>query len=119
MTCLDPQYRIVVQCQNIVYVFNEHKIVQPKLRNLEILTNGNDHDKNGTQSDIIEEVTQVETVEIVLNESTIQPVTSEEINPMIGSNQIEIFKHTRVNIEPGLSSLRKIEYTHCKDYMYM
>ena len=27
MTCLDPKYRIVVQCQNIVYVLNEHKIV--------------------------------------------------------------------------------------------
>ena len=31
MTCLDPKYRIAVQCQNIVYVLNEHETVQQKL----------------------------------------------------------------------------------------
>ena len=30
ITCLDPQYRIVIQCQNIVYVLNEYGIIQPK-----------------------------------------------------------------------------------------
>ena len=59
MTCLDPKYRIVVQYQNIVFVLNEHEIVLPKLRNLEILTN--DHGKNETQSDMIKELIQVET----------------------------------------------------------
>ena len=44
MSCLDPKYRIVVQCQNTVYVFNEHEILQPKLRELEGLTNGHDYD---------------------------------------------------------------------------
>ena len=38
MTCLDPKYRIVIQCQNIVYVLNEHEIEQPKLRESERLT---------------------------------------------------------------------------------
>ena len=38
LACLDPQYRIVIQCQNIVYVLNGHEIVQPKLRVLKGLT---------------------------------------------------------------------------------
>ena len=67
---------------------NEHEIVQPKLRSLEMLTY--DHDKSEGQSDIVEELIQVETDEIVLNESTSQPVASEEINKMIESNQKEI-----------------------------
>ena len=85
----------------------------------EILTNGNDHDKNETQSDIIEELSQIETDNIVLNERTTQPITSEEINLVIESNQNEILKHTTVDIEPGPSSLRKVEWTPFKKYMYM
>ena len=50
LTCLDPQYGIV-QCQNIVYVLNEHEIVQPKLRMLKELTDGNDYNINDSQSD--------------------------------------------------------------------
>ena len=46
----------MVQCQNIVYVLNQHEIEQPELRVLEVLTEGNDHDKNDTQSNIIEEL---------------------------------------------------------------
>ena len=111
MSCLDPKYRIVVQCQNIVYVLNKHEIVQPKLRNLERLTNGNDHDKNETQSNIVEDLVQVETDEIVLNESTSQPFTSEEINQMIESNQNESLIQTKVEIEPSHSSVRKVECT--------
>ena len=34
ITCLDSKFTIVIQCQNIVYVLNEHKILQPKLRML-------------------------------------------------------------------------------------
>ena len=34
MTCLDPKYRFVIQCHNIVYVLNELETVQPKLRML-------------------------------------------------------------------------------------
>ena len=69
MTCLDAKYRIVVQCQNIVYVLNEHKIVHPKLKELERLTNGHDHDENETQSNIVKELVQVETDESLLNEA--------------------------------------------------
>ena len=41
LTCLDPQYRIMIQCQNIVFVLNGHEIVQPKLRVLKELTEMN------------------------------------------------------------------------------
>ena len=67
MTSLESQYRIVIQCQNIVYILNEHEIVQPKLRMLKRLTDGNDFDINDTQSDITEELIHVETDAIVLN----------------------------------------------------
>ena len=60
LTCLDPQYRIVIQCQNIVYVLNEHEIVQPKLRMLKELTDGNDYNVNDSQSDIFVELIHVE-----------------------------------------------------------
>ena len=81
MACLDARYRNVVQCQNIVCVLHENEMVQPKLRNVEMLTN--DYDKSDTQSDMGEELIQVETDGIVLNESTRKPVTLEEINQMI------------------------------------
>ena len=68
MTCLHTKYRTVIQCQNIISVLNEHEFEQPKLRVLERLTDRNDHDTNDTQSDTIEELIQVETDEIVLNE---------------------------------------------------
>ena len=61
MTFLDPKCRNVVQCQNIVYVLNKHEIEQSKLSVLERLTDGNDHNKNETQSNIIEELIQVKT----------------------------------------------------------
>ena len=32
MAALESKHRNVIQCQNIVYVSNEHVIVQPKLR---------------------------------------------------------------------------------------
>ena len=37
LTSLDPQYKIVIQCQNIVCVLNGHEIVQPKFRVLKEL----------------------------------------------------------------------------------
>ena len=67
-------------------------MVQPKLRNLEMLTN--ECDKNGTKSDMIEELIQIETDGVVLNESTSQPVTSKEINEMIESNWNKILNQT-------------------------
>ena len=92
-------------------------MIQSKLRNLEMLTN--DHNKNEKQSDMIEELTQVKTDGIMLNESNSQPVTSEEINQTVESSQNEILKQTEVEIEPSLGSLRKVEFTHSKNYMYM
>ena len=65
MTCLDPTYRIVVQCQNIVYVLNGHEFEQPNFRVLERLTGRNDYDTKDTQRYIIEESIQVGTDEIV------------------------------------------------------
>ena len=100
MTCLDAKDRFVIQCQNIVDVLNECEIVELKLRNLEMLTNA--HAKNETQSDMIGELIQVETDEIMLNENISQQVTSEKINQMIAK------------IEPSHGSLRKVECTHCK-----
>ena len=68
LTCLDPQYRIVIQCQTIVYVLNEHEIVQPKLRVLKELTNGNDYNINDPQSNITEELIHVESDAIMVKE---------------------------------------------------
>ena len=59
LTCLDPQYRIVIQCQNIVFVLNGHKIVQPKLRVLKALTDRTECNINDSQSTIIEELVHV------------------------------------------------------------
>ena len=56
LTCLDPQYRIVIQCQNIVYVLNGHEIVQPRLRVLKELTDRTDYNINDSQTDIVEEL---------------------------------------------------------------
>ena len=43
LTCLDTQYRIVIQCQNTVYVLYGHEIVQPKLRVFKELTDRNEY----------------------------------------------------------------------------
>ena len=79
-------------------MLNEHEIEQPKLRELERLTEGNDHDKNETQSNIIEELIEIETEENALNESTSHPVTSEELNETIESNQNEILKKQELKL---------------------
>ena len=82
MACLDPKYRIVIQCQSIGYVV--YGIVQPKLRVFKGLTDRNDYNINKTQSDIIEDLIQVKTDEIVLNESANQP---EKPNQILENNQ--------------------------------
>ena len=63
----------MIHCQDSVCVLNELQFEQPKLSMLERLTDRNGHDTNDTQSDITEQVIQVETDDIVLNESTSQP----------------------------------------------
>ena len=75
----------MMQCQNIVNVLNEYKMLQPKLGNLEMLTNENN--KSEPQRDIGEELIQVETDENVLSKSNNQPVTSGEINDMVDSTK--------------------------------
>ena len=98
MTCLDAKYTNVVQHQNIAYAWIEHEIVQLKLRNLEMLTT--DHDIRQPQSEKDEELTHIETGEIILNESNSQSGISEEINQMIEDNQNKILNQTEVKIEP-------------------
>ena len=46
----------------------------------------NDHGKNETENDVVEEMTQVETDQIVLNESTCKLVTKKKINQMVENN---------------------------------
>ena len=59
LTCLDPQYRIVIQCQHNVYVLNGHESVQPRLRVLKELTDRTECNINDSQSDIVEELIHV------------------------------------------------------------
>ena len=118
LTCLDPQYRIVIQCQNIVYVLNGHEIVQPKLRVLKELTDRTECNINDSQSDIVEELIRVQTDAIMLNEGACKSGQSDQIINN-SQNQNENMTQTEVQIESGPQSLRKIECTHCKNYIYM
>ena len=70
MTCLDPKYRIMVQCQKNVNVLNVYKELLPKLGNIEMLAN--EHDERETGNDVLEELLQVETKKTVLNDCTSQ-----------------------------------------------
>ena len=64
LACLDPQYRIVIQCQNIVYVLNEHENV----RVLKELADSTECNINDSHNDIIEELIHVQTDTTLLNE---------------------------------------------------
>ena len=55
LACLDSQYRIVTQCQNIVHVLNEHEKV------LKELTDSTECNINDSHNDIIEELIHVQT----------------------------------------------------------
>ena len=79
LTCLDPQCRIVIQCQNIVYVLNGHDIVQPKLRVLKELTGRTDYNINDSQSDIVKELIHVQTGAVMLNEGACKLGQSDQI----------------------------------------
>ena len=115
---LDPQYRIVIQCQNIVYVLNEHENVQPKVRVLKELTDSTECNINDSQNDIIEELIHVQSDAILLNECACKSEQSDQIFDN-GQNQNENVTQTEVQIESGPQSLRKIECTHCKNYIYI
>ena len=118
LTCLDPQYRIVIQCQNIVYVLNGHESVQPKLKVLKELTDRTECNINDSQSDIVEELIHVQTDAILLNEVACKSGQSDQIINN-DQNQNENMTQTEVQIESGPQSLRKIGCTHCKNYIYI
>ena len=114
LTCLDAKYQIVIQCQNIVYVLNGHgyEIVLPKLRILNELKDRTEYDINDSQSDIVEELIHVQTDAIMLTEGACKSGQSVQ-------NLNENITQTEVQIESGPQSLRKIECTHCKNYICM
>ena len=107
LACFDPQYRIVIQCQNIVYILNGHENVQPKLRVLEELTDTTECNINDSQSDIIEESIHVQTDAILLNKGACKSGQSDQIIDN-GQNQYENMTQTEVQIESGPQSLRKL-----------
>ena len=86
LACLDPQYRIVIQCQNIVYILNENESVQPNVRKLKELTDSTECNINDSQNDIIEELIHVHTDAILLNEGAYKLGQSDQIID-IGQNQ--------------------------------
>ena len=118
LTCLDSQYRIVIQCQNIVYVLNGHEIVQSKLRVLKELTDRNEYNINDSHIDIVEELIHVETDAIMLNEGACKSGQPDHILEN-SQNQNENVTQIEVQIEPSPHSLRKIQCTYCKNYIYM
>ena len=118
LTCLDPQYRIVIKCQNIVYELNGHENVQQKLRGLKELIGRTKCNINDAQSDVIEELIHVQTDAIMLNEGACKSGQSDQLINN-SQNQNENMTQTEVQIESGPQSLRKIKCTHCKNYIYM
>ena len=108
----------MIQCQNIVYVLNLHEIVQPTLRVLKELTDRTEYNINDSQNDIIEELIHVQTDAIMLNEGACKSGQSDQMLTN-SQNQNENMTQTEVQIESGPQSLRKIECTHCKNYIYM
>ena len=103
---------------NIVYVLNGHEIVQPKLRVLKEFTDRNEYNINDLLSDIVEELIHVETDAIMLNESACKSGQPDE---KLGNNQNqnENVTQTEVQIEHSPHSLREIQCTLCKNYIYM
>ena len=112
LACLDPQYRIVIQCQNIVHVLNEHEKV------LKELTDSTECNINDSQNDIIEELVQTDNIASVSNKDACKSVSSDQ---QVDNDQIQDENMTQieVQIESGPQSLRKIECTHCKNYIYI
>ena len=118
LACLDPQYRIVIQCQNIVYVLNEHENVQSKVRVLKELTDSTECNINDSHNDIIEELILVQTDAILLHEGACKLVPSDQ-KVDNEQNQNENMTQIEVQIESGPKNLRMIECTHCKNYIYI
>ena len=94
-------YRIVIQCQTIVYILNGHENVQPKLRVLKELTDKTECNIYDSQSDIIKELTHVQTDAILLNEGACKSGQSDQIIDN-GQNQNENMTklRSRLNLVP-------------------
>ena len=112
LACLDPQYRIVIQCQYIVHVLNEHEKV------LKDLTDRTECNINDSHNGIIEELIHVQTDAIVSNKDACKSLPSDQ-KVDNDQNQDENMTQIEVQIESGPQSLRKIECTHCKKYIYI
>ena len=112
LACLDPQYRIVIQCQNIVHVLNDHEKV------LKELTDSTECNINDSQNDIIDKLVQTDTIASVSNKDACKSVSSDQ---KVDNDQIQDENMTQieVQVETGPQSLRQIECTHCKNYIYI
>ena len=109
LACPDPQYRIVIQCQN-------HCLCVKwtwKCKSIEELTDSTECNINDSHNDIIEELTHVQTDAMLLNEGACKSVPSDQ-KVDNDQNQNENLTQTEVQIESGPQSLRKFECTHVK-----
>ena len=102
----------MIQCQYIVHVLNEHEKI------LKELTDSAECNINDSHNDIIEELIHVQTDALLSNEGACKSVPSDQKDDN-DQNQNENMTQTKVQIESGPQSIRKIECTHCKNYIYM
>ena len=82
------------------------------------LTDRTECNINDLQGDIVEELIHVQTDAIKLSEGACKSGQSDQIINNC-QNQNENMTQTEVQIDSGPQSLRKIECTHCKNYIYM
>ena len=99
-------------------MLNKHGNVQPKVRVLKELTDSTECNINDSQNDITEELIHVQTDVILLNEGACESKPSDQ-KVDNGQNQNENMTQTGVQIESSPQSLRKIECTNCKNYIYI
>ena len=99
-------------------MLNECENVQPEVRVLKELTDSTECNINDSHNDIIEELTHVQIDAILLNEGACKSVPSDQ-KVDNDQNENENMTQTVVQIESGPQSLRKIECTHCKNYIYI
>ena len=96
-------------------MLNEHEKV------LKELTDSTECNINDSHNDIIEELIHVQTDAILSNKGACKSVPSDQKvdNDQKNQNQNENMIQTEVQIESGPQSLRKIECTNCKNYIYI
>ena len=83
------------------------------------LTESTECNISDSHNDIIEELIQIDTNASVSvsNKGACKSVTSDQNQKV--ENQDENMTQIEVQIESGPQSLRKIECTHCKNYIYI